>query len=222
MNVGVLGSGSVGQALAGKLAELGHDVVLGTRDPANVNEKKGYAPSLGEWLATVRGAARLGTFAEAAAHGELIVNALNGLVAVETLSPLAASLAGKVMIDITNPLDFSRGMPPSVLTYDGASLAEALQRALPETRVVKSLNTLTAALMVNPRLLADGDHTVFVAGDDAAAKAEVTALLGSFGWDDILDLGGLSAARGLELWLPLWLQLFGVLGQPAFNLKIVR
>jgi len=222
MNVGVLGSGSVGQALAGKLAELGHDVVLGTRDPANVNEKKGYAPSLGEWLATVRGAARLGTFAEAAAHGELIVNALNGLVAVETLSPLAASLAGKVMIDITNPLDFSRGMPPSVLTYDGASLAEALQRALPETRVVKSLNTLTAALMVNPRLLADGDHTVFVAGDDAAAKAEVTALLGSFGWDDILDLGGLSAARGLELWLPLWLQLFGVLGRPAFNLKIVR
>lgn len=222
MNVGVLGSGSVGQALAGKLAELGHDVVLGTRDPANVAEKKGYAPSLGEWLATVAGAARLGTFAEAAAHGELIVNALNGLVAVETLKPLAASLAGKVMIDITNSLDFSRGMPPSVLTYDGASLAEELQRTLPETRVVKSLNTLTAALMVNPRLLADGDHTVFVAGDDAAAKAEVTALLRSFGWGDILDLGDLSAARGLELWLPLWLQLFGVLGRPAFNLKIVR
>ena len=222
MNVGVLGSGSVGQALAGKLAELGHDVVLGTRDPANVTEKKGYAPSLGEWLATVEGAARLGTFAAAAAHGELIVNALNGLVAVETLQPLAAALAGKVMIDITNPLDFSRGMPPAVLTYDGASLAEELQRTLPETRVVKSLNTLTAALMVNPRLLADGDHTVFVAGNDAAAKAQVIALLRGFGWADILDLGDLSAARGLELWLPLWLQLFGVLGRPAFNLKIVR
>jgi len=212
----------VGQALAGKLAELGHDVVLGTRDPANVTEKKGYAPSLGEWLATVEGAARLGTFAAAAAHGELIVNALNGLVAVETLQPLAAALAGKVMIDITNPLDFSRGMPPAVLTYDGASLAEELQRTLPETRVVKSLNTLTAALMVNPRLLADGDHTVFVAGNDAAAKAQVIALLRGFGWADILDLGDLSAARGLELWLPLWLQLFGVLGRPAFNLKIVR
>ena len=113
-------------------------------------------------------------------------------------------------------------MPPSVLTYNGASLAEELQRTLPETRVVKSLNTLTAALMVNPRLLADGDHTVFVAGDDAAARAQVTALLRSFGWNDILDLGDLSAARGLELWLPLWLQLFGVLGRPAFNLKIVR
>lgn len=222
MNVGVLGSGSVGQALAGKLAELGHDVVLGTRDPANVAEKKGYAPSLGEWLTTVAGVARLGTFAAAAAHGELIVNALNGLAAVETLQPLAASLAGKVMIDITNPLDFSRGMPPSVLTYDGASLAEELQRTLPETRVVKSLNTLTAALMVNPRLLADGDHTAFVAGNDAAAKAQVIALLRGFGWADILDLGDLSAARGLELWLPLWLQLFGVLGRPAFNLKIVR
>ena len=222
MNVGVLGSGSVGQALAGKLAELGHDVVLGTRDPANVAEKKGYAPSLGEWLATVAGAARLGTFAAAAAHGELIVNALNGLVAVETLQPLAASLAGKVMIDITNPLDFSRGMPPSVLTYDGASLAEAIQQALPDARVVKSLNTLTAALMVNPRQLAGGDHTVFVAGDDAAAKAEVSELLRTFGWSDILDMGGLAAARGLELWLPLWLQLFGVLGRPSFNLKIVR
>ncbi len=222
MNVGVLGSGSVGQALAGKLAELGHDVVLGTRDPANVAEKKGYAPSLGEWLTTVAGVARLGTFAAAAAHGELIVNALNGLAAVETLQPLAASLAGKVMIDITNPLDFSRGMQPSVLTYDGASLAEELQRTLPETRVVKSLNTLTAALMVNPRLLADGDHTAFVAGNDAAAKAQVIALLRGFGWADILDLGDLSAARGLELWLPLWLQLFGVLGRPAFNLKIVR
>jgi len=170
----------------------------------------------------VEGAARLGTFAAAAAHGELIVNALNGLVAVETLQPLAAALAGKVMIDITNPLDFSRGMPPAVLTYDGASLAEELQRTLPETRVVKSLNTLTAALMVNPRLLADGDHTVFVAGNDAAAKAQVIALLRGFGWADILDLGDLSAARGLELWLPLWLQLFGVLGRPAFNLKIVR
>ncbi|HOU41501.1 MAG TPA: NAD(P)-binding domain-containing protein [Promineifilum sp.] len=222
MNVGILGSGAVGQALGSKMAELGHDVVLGTRDPANVDETKGYAPSLGEWLASVDGAARLGTFAEAAAHGELIVNALNGLAAVETLLPLAASLAGKVIIDITNPLDFSRGMPPSVLTYDGASLAEAIQQALPDARVVKSLNTLTAALMVNPRQLAGGDHTVFVAGDDAAAKAEVSELLRTFGWSDILDMGGLAAARGLELWLPLWLQLFGVLGRPSFNLKIVR
>lgn len=222
MNVGVLGSGSVGQALGSKLAELGHDVVLGTRDPANVDEKKGYAPSLGEWRASTSGAARLGTFAEAAAHGELIVNALNGLVAVDTLRPLASSLAGKTLIDISNPLDFSRGMPPTVVTYDGASLAEAIQQALPKTRVVKSLNTLTAALMVNPRQLADGEHTVFVAGDDDAAKAQVTALLRSFGWRDILDLGDLTAARGLELWLPLWLRLFGVLGQPQFNLKIVR
>ena len=177
MNIGVLGSGIVGQSVGGKLAELGHSVVLGTRDPANVDEKKGYAPSLGEWLAGAGPNARLGTFAEAAAHGAVIVNALNGLVSVEVLRPLAASLDGKLLIDISNPLDFSRGMPPAVLTYEGgASLAEEIQRALPGARVVKTLNTLTASLMVTPRQLADGDHSVFLSGDDAAAKAQVCLL----------------------------------------------
>lgn len=223
MNFGILGSGIVGQMVGGKLAELGHDVVLGTRDPSNVDEKKGYAGSLADWLAGAGPNARLGTFAQAAAHGDVIVNALFGLVAEETLLPLAASLAGKVLIDITNPLDFSHGMPPSVLTYDGGvSLAEALQRALPETRVVKTLNTMNASLMVNPRQLAGGDHSVFLSGDDAAAKEQVAELLRSFGWRDIIDLGSLMTARGVELWLPLWLQLFGTFGQPIYNLKIVR
>lgn len=223
MNIGVIGSGIVGQSVGGKLAELGHSVVLGTRDPANVDEKKGYAPSLGEWLAGAGPNARLGTFAAAAAHGEVVVNALNGLVSVDVLRPLAASLDGKLLIDISNPLDFSRGMPPAVLTYEGgASLAEEIQRALPGARVVKTLNTLTASLMVNPRQLADGDHSVFVSGDDAAAKAQAADILRSFGWRDIIDMGGLASARGAELILPIWLQLFGTFGTPQYNFKIVR
>ena len=223
MNIGVLGSGIVGQTVGGKLAGLGHSVVLGTRDPARVDEKKGYAPSLGEWLAGAGPNARLGTFAEAAAHGAVIVNALNGLVSVEVLRPLAASLDGKLLIDISNPLDFSRGMPPAVLTYEGgASLAEEIQRALPGARVVKTLNTLTASLMVNPRQLADGDHSVFLSGDDAAAKAQAADILRSFGWRDIIDMGGLASARGAELILPIWLQLFGTFGNPQYNFKIVR
>ena len=223
MNIGVLGSGIVGQTVGGKLAGLGHSVVLGTRDPARVDEKKGYAPSLGEWLAGAGPNARLGTFAEAAAHGAVIVNALNGLVSVEVLRPLAASLDGKLLIDISNPLDFSRGMPPAVLTYEGgASLAEEIQRALPGARVVKTLNTLTASLMVNPRQLADGDHSVFLSGDDAAAKAQAADILRSFGWSDIIDMGGLASARGAEMILPIWLQLFGTFGNPQYNFKIVR
>lgn len=223
MNVGVLGSGSVGQALAGKLAELGHDVVLGTRDPANVAEKKGYAPSLGEWLATVEGAARLGTFAAAAAHGELIVNALNGLVAVETLQPLAAALAGKVMIDITNPLDFSNGFPPSLFVSNTDSLGEQIQRALPKTKVVKTLNTVNAFVMVDPQSLASGDHTMFVCGNDETAKATVTNLLREgFGWKDLVDLGDITSARATESLLPIWTRLYGTLKSGNFSFRLVR
>lgn len=222
MNAGILGSGIVGQTVGQKLAELDYSVVLGTRDPANVDEKKGYAGSLAEWLAAAGANARLGTFAQAAEHGDIVVNALGGLVALDALKPLAAALDGKVLIDISNPLDFSRGMPPSVLTYDGASLAETLQQALPGARIVKTLNTMTAALMVDPQQLAGGDHSVFLSGDDAAAKQQVADLLRSFGWRDIIDMGGLSTARGAELILPIWLQLFGTFGHPQYNFKIVR
>ena len=114
-------------------------------------------------------------------------------------------------------------MPPAVLTYEGgASLAEEIQRALPGARVVKTLNTLTASLMVNPRQLADGDHSVFLSGDDAAAKAQAADILRSFGWRDIIDMGGLASARGAEMILPIWLQLFGTFGNPQYNFKIVR
>ena len=148
---------------------------------------------------------------------------LNGLMPLGVLRPLPPCLDGKVLFDISNPLDFSRGMPPAVLTYEGgASLAEEIQRALPGARVVKTLNTLTASLMVNPRQLADGDHSVFLSGDDAAAKAQAADILRSFGWSDIIDMGGLASARGAEMILPIWLQLFGTFGNPQYNFKIVR
>ena len=144
-------------------------------------------------------------------------------MSVEVLQPLATSLDGKLLIDISNPLDFSRGMPPAVLTYDGgASLAEEIQRTLPGARVVKTLNTLTASLMVNPRQLAGGDHSIFLSGDDAAAKEQTADILRSFGWRDIIDMGGLITARGAEMILPIWLQLFGAFGSPQYNFKVMR
>ena len=152
-----------------------------------------------------------------------IVNATNGSAALEILHQAGAdNLAGKALLDVTNPLDFSQGMPPTLFVKDSDSLAEQIQRTFPETHVVKSLNTLTAHLMVNPRALADGAHTVFVSGNDSAAKTQVTTLLESFGWQDIIDLGDISTARGTEMWLPIWLRLWGALQTPSFNLKIVR
>ncbi|WP_374686750.1 NADPH-dependent F420 reductase [Promineifilum sp.] len=223
MNYGILGSGIVGQSIGAALAAQGHSVVLGTGDPARLDDSKGYAGTLREWLAGAGPNARVGAFAEAAAHGEVLVNATAGLASVDVLRGVETHLDGKTLIDISNPLDFSGGMPPAVRTYEGgASLAEEIQATFPGLRVVKTLNTLTASLMVNPRQLADGDHSVFLGGNDAVAKAQATEMLRGFGWTDIIDLGDLSAARGLELWLPLWLRLFGVLGAPMFNLKIVR
>lgn len=223
MNYGILGSGVVGQSMGAALASQGHSVILGTGDPARLDDRKGYAGTLREWLAGAGSNARVGTFAAAAAHGEVLVNATAGLASVDVLRGVEAHLGDKTLIDISNPLDFSGGMPPAVQTYEGGeSLAEEIQATFPGLKVVKTLNTLTASLMVNPRQLADGDHSVFLGGNDAAAKAQATEMLRGFGWTDIIDLGDLSAARGLELWLPLWLRLFGVLGAPMFNLKIVR
>lgn len=223
MRIGILGSGGVGQVIGQRLVELGHDVMIGTRAPANLGERRGWAPSLGEWLEGTNGRGRVGTFAGAAAHGELLVNATNGLASLEALRLAGEeNLGGKVLLDLANELDSSRGMPPRSLATDERSLAESLQAAFASLRVVKSLNTMNAQVMVNPRALAGGDHTVFVSGNDAAAKAQVSELLRSFGWTDIFDLGDLGSARGAEMLLPLWLKAWGQLGDTPFNFKIVR
>jgi 8-hydroxy-5-deazaflavin:NADPH oxidoreductase len=226
MQIGILGTGMVGQALAAKLAEAGHEVVVGTRDPATTlarDEPDGYGnPPFRVWHAQHPGV-KLASFADAAAHGELLVNATAGAASVDALRLAGqANLAGKVLIDIANALDFSGGMPPSLLVANTDSLAEGIQRAFPAVRVVKALNTMTAGVMVNPGQLGGGDHAVFVCGDDPEAKALVTGILRELGWRDVIDLGDLSAARATEMVLPIWLRLMGTLQTPMFNFKVVR
>ena len=165
----------------------------------------------------------LATFAEATADAEVIVNATSGNVSIAALEAAGEdSLAGKVLLDISNPLDGSRGFPPTLFVKDTDSLGEQIQAAFPALKVVKALNTMTASLMVDPRQLADGQHSVFVAGNDPEAKRTVTALLNSFGHTDVIDLGDISSARGAEMYLPLWLRLVGALNTPIFNIKVVR
>lgn len=153
----------------------------------------------------------------------MVVNATNGAGTLEALgSAGAARLAGKVLMDVSNALDFSQGMPPVLNPVNTDSLGERIQRAFPSARVVKTLNTMNAGLMVDPGRLAGGDHSVFISGDDAEAKAAVAALLADLGHRDIIDLGDITTARGAEMVLPLWLRLYAALGTPNFNLKVVR
>lgn len=226
MKITVLGTGMVGQALAGRLAELGHEVTVGTRDVAATmarTEPDGMGnPPYSVWAASCT-AVRLATFAAAAADAELVVNATSGGTSIAALTAAGReNLAGKVLLDISNPLDYSAGFPPTLFVKDTDSLGEQIQAAFPELRVVKALNTLTAALMVNPRQLADGQHTVFVAGNDVDAKKAVADLLASFGHTDVVDLGDITSARGTEMYLPLWLRLMGSLNTALFNVKVIR
>ncbi len=226
MKIAVLGTGMVGRTIAGALAGLGHDVVIGTRDPKATlartePDMMGTAP-FAQWHAANTGI-RVAAFAEAAAGAELIVNATNGGGSLAALSAAGSgNLAGKIIMDIANPLDFSQGMPPSLNPVNTDSLGEQIQRAFPEARVVKTLNTMTASVMVDPARVAGGDHSVFVSGSDADAKAAVTELLKGFGHRDVIDLGDITSARGAEMLLPIWLRLWGALGTGEFNFKIAR
>jgi predicted dinucleotide-binding enzyme len=227
MKIGILGSGIVGLTFSAKLVELGQDVMLGTRDVARLLERTepGFYgnPPFREWHAQ-HPQVKVGTFAEAAAHGELLFNVTNGAGSLEALGLAGeGNLRGKILIDIANPLDFSQGMPPTLTVANTDSLGEQIQRAYPTVKVVKTLNTMNVNLMINPRQLADGGHTVFVSGNDAEAKAQVTQWLKDwFGWRDVIDLGDIATARGSEMYLPLWLRLFSALQVPLFNVKVVR
>ena len=223
MKIGIIGSGVVGQTLGTKLIGLGHDLILGTRDPEKQDDKKMFGATLRQWKSQAEGRAKIGTFKDAAAHGELLINATSGQVSLEALKLADAGKVGpKVLIDVANELDFSKGMPPGVLASQEHCLAERLQAAFPSLEVVKSLNTISAPVMVDPKALAGGDHTVFVSGNDADAKATVVALLKSFGWTDILDLGDLSSARGPEMYLAMWVRLYGATKTGQLNVKVVR
>jgi predicted dinucleotide-binding enzyme len=226
MKIGVLGTGIVGRTLAARLVEVGHTVVMGTRSPAETLARQEgdriSGQTVSAWLKQ-NPQVRLGDYAEAARHGELLVNATNGSGSLDALRAAGeAALNGKVLVDVSNPLDFSKGMPPTLFVSNTDSLGEQIQRAFPLVKVVKTLNTMSAMLMVNPGQLAGGDHTVFVSGNDDAAKQAVSDLLRSFGWKDIVDLGDITTARGVEMYLPVWLRLWGALQKPMFQIKVVR
>jgi hypothetical protein len=205
------------------LSGLGHEVTVGTRDVsatmAQTDSDQLGDPPFPAWAAG-HPTVGLAAFSAAAEAAELVVNATAGQVSIAVLeSAGAANLAGKVLVDIANPLDFSTGMPPTLSVKDTDSLGEQIQRAFPDAKVVKTLNTMTADLMVNPGQLGEGDHSVFVSGDDPDAKKTVTGLLESFGHTDVIDLGDISTARGIEMMLPVWLRLWGALGTPTFKLQ---
>jgi predicted dinucleotide-binding enzyme len=213
MKIGILGSGMVGQALAAKLASLGQDVMIGTRSPQK----------LSGWLAE-NPRVKTGPVSECAAYGEIVFNAVKGDVTLAVLQSVGTTnLSGKILIDISNPLDFSKGMPPTLFVGNTDSLGEQIQRAHPEAKVIKAFNTLTASLMVNPRSLADGEHTLFICGNDDAAKAQVSAwFVEWFGWRDILDLGDITSARATEALLLIWTRMYMKFGSGNIQFKIVR
>lgn len=217
MNIAVLGTGMVGETIASRLIELGHQVQMGSRSAAN---EKAQA-----WVAKAGAGASAGSFADAISFGEVIFVATKGTSGLEVLGAAGpAAVAGKTVIDVSNPLDFSNGAVPILSVSNTDSLGEQLQQRYPEARVVKSLNTMWCGLMVNPAMLADGDHDVFVSGNDPAAKEQTKTLLREFGWQDahIIDLGDIGTARGTEMLLPLWLRVWQATGVGAFNFKIVR
>lgn len=215
MKIAVLGTGMVGETIASKLVALGHEVKMGSRSATN---EKAAA-----WVKKAGAKASQGTFADASAFGELLFNCTLGTGSIEALEAAGKqNLKGKILVDTSNPLDFSKGMPPSLFTPSNDSLGERIQRAFPELKVVKSLNTINANVMVEPSRV-PGEHAVFVSGNDAEAKRQVKQLLTEgFGWKQVIDLGDITTSRGTESYLMLWLRLWGALGTPDFNISIVK
>jgi predicted dinucleotide-binding enzyme len=214
MKIGVLGTGMVGATIASKLVALEHEVKMGSRTAGNAKAS--------EWARKMGARASEGTFTDAAAFGEIVFNCTSGAGALDAVKSAGSALAGKVLVDVANPLDFSKGMPPTLLVSNTDSLGEQIQRALPETNVVKALNTVNCQVMVDPARVAGGDHDLFVCGNDAAAKGRVTELLREFGWKSVHDIGDISGARATESYLHLWVRLYGSLKTADFNVRVVR
>jgi len=216
MKIAVLGTGIVGDAIGTKLIQCGHEVKMGSRTATNA---KAVA-----WVTKNGIRASQGTFADAASFGEIVFNCTHGRASLEALNLAGINnLKNKILIDIANALDFSKGMPPSLVVCNTDSLGEQIQRAFPDTKVIKTLNTMNCNLMVNPGLVANGDHDIFISGNDVEAKATVTKILRDwFGWKSIVDLGDITNARATEMLLPIWVRLYGKFQSPNFNFKIVR
>ena len=213
MKIGILGTGMVGEALGTKFIKLGHAVMMGSRTANNEAAAK--------WAGANGASASQGTFANAARFGEMCFLCLKGDVEMDVVKSVGdAGFAGKVVVDVSNPLDFSKGMPPTLLFCNTTSLGEEVQKAVPSAKVVKTLNIVNCEVMVDPA--ANGNPTMLVSGNDASAKEKVTALLKSMGWQDIIDLGDIKTARGTEMLLPVWLSLMIKFGHPHFGFKVVK
>jgi len=215
MKIAILGTGGVGETLGSKLVALGHEVRMGSR---TANNEKAVA-----WTQKAGARASQGTFADAAAFGELLFNCTAGVASLEALKQAGTNnLKGKVLVDVANPLDFSKGMPPTLSVCNTDSLGEQIQRAFPDVKVVKGLNTVAADIMVNPGLLS-APTDMFVSGNDAGAKKQVTQLLTEgFGWKSVIDLGDITTSRATEAYLIMWVRLYQSLGTPYVNVKLVR
>lgn len=215
MKISILGTGIVGDTIGTKLISLGHEVKMGSR--TEKNEKAGA------WVKRNGDRASQGTFADSAIFGEIVFNCTQGIASLNALNLAGANnLKNKILVDVSNALDFSKGMPPSLSVCNTDSLGEQIQRSFPDTKVVKTLNTVNCSLMVNPSLVANSDHHIFISGNDTAAKTTVTKLLKEwFGWKFIIDLGDISTARATEMLLPIWIRLMGKFQNPSFNFKIV-
>jgi 8-hydroxy-5-deazaflavin:NADPH oxidoreductase len=218
MKIGILGTGMVGGALGTKLVQIGHQVTMGSRNANNEAARK--------WVASAGEHAHNGTFRDAAAFGEIVISCTGGMHSMEALEFVGVEpLRGKILIDVSNPLQQDKNGSMILGFCNTDSLGERIQKAFPQTRVVKGLNTVNCDIMVEPSRV-PGDHNLFICGNDAAAKKEVTKHLSEwFAWkiDNIIDLGDITAARGTEMMMPLWMRLFqGVVGHPHFNYHIVR
>lgn len=217
MKIAVIGSGMVGRGLAGALVKAGHDVVVGTRNVEDTLARP-------EWQQAALGVPLL-SFPEAGAFAELVLNASLGEKSLEALDAVgAAHLDGKVLLDLAIPLDLSQGLPPTLTIANDDSLGERIQRAFPGARVVKSLHTMYFEVMIDPRRV-PGTHSVFVAGEDATAKETVAGLLRDLGWpqESIIDLGGITTARGTEMYSRLFFDLVGAFGGSFdFNIAVTR
>ncbi len=211
--VGVLGSGEVGRCLAAGFASRGHEVMIGSRDPAK--------PELREWLSGEGVGIERGTFAETAQYGDLLVLAVLGDAAEAAIADAGApNFSGKVVIDTMNPLDFSGGFPPKLSVAGEDSLGERVQRALPDANVVKAFNTIGNPYFVDPSF-GEGQPTMLVAGDDADAKGTVGDALADFGWTDVIDIGGIEGSRELEAICIVWVKIGGARGAWDHGFKLL-